>query len=251
MICDMTAAADRSGLATLNSPLTKFIMVHVPDEKLKLTIRPETQEYEGLEIVLSEENLEQTQSALQKLSTLEKAIEGNRALTPVLQIFQSKILEQAYGNGEGDIDFNLEHENGSALRVEVFEKFEPQSCSSEQYEHRAKLKVSRTIMNLRELIDLYPVNSDLSELVEILETLDKEEHSASELNKKIRQITQMPMFNEYLESKNSFLNDWVEEQKENSGKNKEGHTDDSIHIKKGNIEFAQIIFMHQSMFPNQ
>ncbi len=102
---------------------------------------------------------------------------------------------------------SLRGPNGTRLPAEVFIQSEPQVCTPEEFHRRTVLKLKRTLRNLKQLQKAYPEETELSQLISVLEQVDLE-GEAQDLNGEVREVCESSAFQNYLGLKDRFFNDW-------------------------------------------
>ena len=196
-------------------------MLNVPEEKLKITIHPNTKKYEGLEIDIANEFIGEMQGNLHHLNTTTRLDPKNPTLQSAYHLLQSEMIQNGYDPSDHSIDSQenllLAGENGSEFRWETLQNYAPKICSPELFARRTRLKIQRTKKNIAELLKQNPNHSELEELQEMLENLNLNV-SADILHKQVVAISEMPMFTAYVEQKKSFLQWWVNDRREHQGK---------------------------------
>lgn len=192
-------------------------MIDIANENLKLTIWPGSQSETGIHLDIADELRSQVHQTLGGVSGIRETMMGVNRLQPMFRIIQARIIDQLYGQTTPPDEFysstTLQGENGSELRCEVFQPWEPLRVSRDVFEKRTRLKIQRTLLNLRELEKAYPDNYDLSELMDKLSNLNLDS-SAGVLRQKIMAVTRTTPFHSYLSMKQQFVDDWVTESSE-------------------------------------
>ncbi|MGK5093632.1 hypothetical protein WDW89_16680 [Deltaproteobacteria bacterium TL4] len=193
-------------------------MLNIPDEKLKLTIRPGLKRGVTLPVDIAKAARGEALSVAKELRSLQQRIVHADVLKPVLKILQTRFVDRLFRNQPVDAQkaVLLQGENKSQLHCEVFNPGTVQSCRERAFIKRTNLRIQRTLLNLKELRKAYPDNLDLEELGKRVSKIPAN-LPAMALRREVLKITLSHLFSTYLHLKERFVKDWVEKQNVNHG----------------------------------
>ncbi|MBF0289681.1 MAG: hypothetical protein HQM14_17855 [SAR324 cluster bacterium] len=175
----------------------------------------------GLQLDVDQDFRLEAKEVLARLGTITKEVEHDRSFLPIVQMVQAQVIDQAYNQQSIDVDvqslLNLKGPNDTELNFEVFRSAVSQQCTPEVFESRTRLKIHRTLLNLRELRKAFG-GYQLQDLEEQLNNFLEWDKSLKLLKHKLVTVTRSNNFTTYLEFKQNYLDQWKESKETVEGK---------------------------------
>ncbi|MBF0237420.1 MAG: hypothetical protein HQM12_06920 [SAR324 cluster bacterium] len=191
-------------------------MLNIPDEQLKLTIRPGRSQLGeiGIHLDIAQDLRTQAQLQAREFKSLKQFKPENSNVSTALRILQANLVNRLYRGVQQDLQkMNiLEGPNHSQMAYEVFQDYPALVCDDDSFCRRSSLKIQRTLLNIGQLRQAYPVTAELSELEAVLQKVDQDA-DARVLRKTLLQLGRSVSFASYLKMKQQFVEEWVDTQK--------------------------------------
>lgn len=174
----------------------------------------------GVELDIFDEFRDHAKDTLLRLQTVSSDTIEDDGFRSVFQSVRSHVIDQAYRGDRGNVDMEallkISGPNETHLDFEVFRPGSSQSCSVEDFEVRTRLRIKRTLLNLRELRRAFG-SYQLQELEEQLNNYLEMGMKPGVLRQKLLHLSRGNNFSIYLQLKKDFLEQWNAGQKQAQG----------------------------------
>ena len=175
----------------------------------------------GLALEVDPQFCNQAKGIFHRLDKVKHGIGNAQSFLPLLYRVRAQLIEQAYrGDGAGmdmAMGLKLAGPNKSKLDYEIFQPHKVKKYDPQAFEARTRLKIQRTILNLKELQKAYRTKA-LQELQEQLQTHLQASTNPLTLRQKLLSLARSSNFSTYLSLKKEFLDKWTGEQASFEGK---------------------------------
>lgn len=175
----------------------------------------------GLALEVDQQFRFQAKGVLSRLAMVKEEVEDSVSFLPIFQMVRAKVIDQAYNRQSPAVDvealLKLNGRNNSELNYEVFRPSIAKRCTPHTFEARTRLKIGRTILNLKELRKAYG-SSQLQELEEQLHNYLQSGGNPFVLRQKLVVLSRSSNFSTYLQLKQEFLEEWTQSQASFQGK---------------------------------
>lgn len=190
-------------------------------DALRTTIPSNFSQDAGLELDVDAEFRLEAKEVLERLGAIKKEVEHDKSFLPIVEMVQAQVIDQAYSRENIEVDFdsllNLKGPNDTELNFEVFRSGVSQECNADLFETRTRLRIQRTLLNLRELRQAFG-SYQLQDLEEQLNNYLEWDKSLKLLRHKLVTITRSNNFTTYLQFKQNYLDQWKESRETVQGK---------------------------------
>lgn len=174
----------------------------------------------GLAMEVHEHFCTQAKEVLRRLALMKKEVERTQSFLPLFYQVRGRVIGQAYRRDASEVEvgglLKLAGANESRLDYEVFCSAPAKKCPPQEFEARTRLKIQRTLLNLKELHKAYG-QADLQELEAQLQT-DLQESNPLRLRQKLVALARSANFSTYLSLKQDFLDQWMGSNASQEGK---------------------------------